>query len=73
MTKTRRRFKQTTSLQDRLAKFQKDIHARALQLPGGPKKRELLQKASNAEIAADIDQRRTTPELAIGRLLARAN
>jgi len=74
MTKKRRRFKQTTPLQDRLALYSQDIRERAAALPDGVERQVLLQRASRADIAADIDQWRMgagLPPQGLKRSLAR--
>jgi len=43
------RTKQTTSLEDRLAAFVRNVRERALQLPPGPERKERLKKAERAE------------------------
>lgn len=45
----RNHFKQTTSLEDRLAAFAKEAREQALQLPPGPERDALLKKAVRAE------------------------
>ena len=49
---SRRRFKQTRSLKDRLALFAKDAREKASSLPPGAEKDELLRKAGQAETTA---------------------
>ena len=41
----RRRFKQTTSLKDRLASFAEELKAKAFQLRPGPERDALLKRA----------------------------
>ncbi|WP_316397182.1 hypothetical protein [Bradyrhizobium sp. 33ap4] len=55
MTKKRNRARQTTSLQDRLAAFAKDMAQMAATMPAGVERDSLLKRARTAEIAADID------------------
>ncbi len=62
MLKRRRRFKQT-SFQDRLASFAKDMREQASRLPPGAGRNNLLKRAGNAEIAADLDKWVQSPEL----------
>jgi hypothetical protein len=45
----RNRLKQTSSLEDRLVAFAKDARERAIQLPPGRERKELLRKAERAE------------------------
>ncbi len=54
--KKRRRFKQTTSLQERLAAFAQDVRAEASGLPPSRKRDELLERARRAETAAGFDE-----------------
>ena len=42
-------FRQTTSLEDRLATFAKEVREQALQLRPGPERDALLKKAVRAE------------------------
>nr|WP_249129725.1 hypothetical protein [Bradyrhizobium japonicum] len=49
---SRRRFKQTRSLKDRLASFAKDAREKASSLPPGAEKDELLRKAGQADTTA---------------------
>lgn len=51
----RRRFKQTETLQDRLAKFAKDVREKAERLPPGDERSALLKRARNADTAAYIN------------------
>ena len=51
----RRRFKQTTSLKERLAAWAKQVHEQAEALPPGPERDDLLKKAHQADTAAHID------------------
>jgi hypothetical protein len=52
---TRHRFKQTSSLHDRLASFAKEMRDKASLMPPSPEKDHLLKKASRADMASDID------------------
>ena len=52
---TRRRFKQTTSLPDRLALWVKELRAKADALPPGPERDALIRKARQAETASHLD------------------
>lgn len=52
----RRRFRQTESLQERLAAFAKDALNQASTLPDGIERDELLEKARRADVAAHIDE-----------------
>jgi hypothetical protein len=51
----RRRFKQQITLQDRLAVWAKKVRGEAAALRPGPEKDALLQKASQADVAAHFD------------------
>ncbi len=55
MVKRRRRFKQTTSLQERLIAFAKEAREQASNLPAGSEKLDLLKKARQADTAARLD------------------
>jgi hypothetical protein len=59
----RRRFKQTTSLQDRLASFAQEARKQAARLPPGSEKQDLLRRARQAETAARLDSWITSPGL----------
>ena len=61
MKKRRMRFKQTVSLQERLAAFAREIRDQASRLPPGSERDELLRKAKLADTAASIDRWRSTP------------
>jgi hypothetical protein len=51
----RRRFKQTASLADRLARFAKEAGEKAASLPPGPARDELLKKVRQAETATRLE------------------
>ena len=51
----RRRFKQTLSLQDRLAAWADEIRKQAASLPSGPERDALLKKAGQADVASHLD------------------
>jgi hypothetical protein len=59
----RRRFRQTTSLQDRLEAWSKEMRERAERLPAGPERDELLRKLSQAHTAAQLDDWANSPGL----------
>jgi hypothetical protein len=59
----RRRFRQQTSLQDRLATFAKLARERASLLQPGAERDELLRKARQADTAAHLDERTNSPGL----------
>ena len=52
----RRRFKQTTSLKDRLTAFANEVREQAEQLAPGLERDEIMKKARQADIAAHIDE-----------------
>ena len=54
--KKRRRFKQTTTLKERLMAFAEDVREQASGLPPGPEREDLLKRASRADTAAHIDE-----------------
>ena len=60
---TRRRFKQTESLQDRLATFARNARDEASALPSGAERDDLLKRARRADTAAHIDQWANSPGL----------
>ena len=51
----RRRFKQITTLEDRLAAWAKGILNQAEKLPPGPEREALLRKTSQAETASHLN------------------
>jgi hypothetical protein len=59
----RRRFKQTTSLQDRLSAWVKTLRAEADQLPPSEEKAELLKKIHQADAAAKMEAWANSREL----------
>jgi hypothetical protein len=59
----RRRFKQTDSLQVRLAAFAQDARDEAAKLPPGIERDEMLRKASHADTAAHLDEWANSPGL----------
>jgi hypothetical protein len=56
-----RRFKQTTTLQERLAREAEQARARATSMPSGKERDALLRKARQAETASRIDQWLSSP------------
>ena len=56
MTKKRRRFKQTDSLEARLQHFAQDMRRQAEKLPDDKERKALLEKASNADQAIDLER-----------------
>jgi hypothetical protein len=59
----RRRFNQTTSLRDRLAAFAEEVREKASSLKPGPERDALLQRASQADTAARLDEWVSSPGL----------
>lgn len=55
MAKTRRRFKQQLTLQDRLAFWSKQVVTTANALPPGLERDALIKKARQADVAAHLD------------------
>jgi hypothetical protein len=58
-----RRFKQTTTLQERLAREAELARSQATSMPMGKERDELLRKARQAEIALHIDAWLSSPGL----------
>jgi hypothetical protein len=52
---TRRRFKQESTLQDRLASFAREARQKASLLPPGAEQEALLDKARQADAALRLD------------------
>jgi len=63
MTKTRRRFKQQLTLQDRLAAWSKEVLEQAKKLPPGIERDALIKKARQAEVAVHLDEWAHSPGL----------
>jgi hypothetical protein len=59
----RHRFRQTVSLQDRLAAFAKDARDTAASLPAGAEKNDLLKRAHQADTALHIEEWASSPGL----------
>jgi hypothetical protein len=64
MSKRRLRVKQTMSLQKRLLTFAGYARDAAEDLPLGPRKQQMLEKAREAETTANLDQWISSPGLA---------
>jgi hypothetical protein len=60
---TRRRFKQITSLKDRLNQEAESLRKQAQEMPAGVRRDELLRKARQAELAARVDDWLASPGL----------
>jgi hypothetical protein len=63
MTKTRRRFKQDTTLRTRVSRFASDIRHEAEKLPAGQARDELMKKLRSADTALRIDAWASSDEL----------
>ena len=61
--KHRRRFKQTTTLEDRLAQEAERLREEAKKLPHGPEREILLRKARQAETGSHMSEWLRSPEL----------
>lgn len=59
----RRRFKQTTTLEERLADEAKRLRAQARQLPPGPQREGLLRRARQDEAASHMSEWLSSPGL----------
>jgi hypothetical protein len=59
----RRRFKQTLTLEERLAKEAQRLREEAKKLPPGPEQADLLRKARDDEIVAQMAGWITSPGL----------
>ncbi|MDR6305644.1 hypothetical protein GGQ85_003368 [Nitrobacter vulgaris] len=59
----RRRFRQITSLQDRLAEFAEGERAKSESMPDSAERYEHLKKIRQAETAANIEAWANAPEL----------
>ena len=57
------RFKQTISLQDRLAAFARESREKAARLPRGFARDDVLKKARQADIASRLDDWADSPGL----------
>ncbi|TYL89116.1 hypothetical protein FXB40_36590 [Bradyrhizobium rifense] len=55
----RRRFKQTTSLQERIAEFSEKVRKQADAAPDGREKEELLKRLRCADTAANLERQLT--------------
>jgi hypothetical protein len=64
MSKRRLRVKQTTSLQKRLLTFAGYAREAAEDLPSGPRKKRMLEKAREAEATVDLYRWISSPGLA---------
>jgi hypothetical protein len=61
--KHRRRFKQTTTLEDRLAQEAERLREEAKKLPHGPEREILLRKARQAETGSHMSEWLRSPGL----------
>lgn len=62
MVKKRKRFKQATSLEERLAKFSETLHDQVKTLPGGSDQAELSRKILQTDAARRINALLNTRE-----------
>lgn len=60
---TRRRFKQTDSLLERLSQFTANLRREAASVPDGPEREKLLKRIRQAETASEIEGWANSPEL----------
>jgi hypothetical protein len=63
MTSQRRRFKQVTTLQDRIVEWAREIRTQAATLPPGRDRDELLKKVRQAEAAMHLEDWASSPGL----------
>ncbi|MHC2335844.1 hypothetical protein [Bradyrhizobium sp. USDA 4454] len=61
MKKKRNRFKQTTSLQERLGSFAKQAREKARRTPPGKEREDFLRRARSAYTAAHIEKWLSSP------------
>ena len=61
MNKRRRRFKQTTSLHERLIAFAHEAREKASGLPAGHERQDLLKKAGQADTAVRLEEWISSP------------
>ncbi|HEV2153152.1 hypothetical protein [Bradyrhizobium sp.] len=61
--KHRRRFKQQTTLQDRVAAWAKEVQEQAAKLPPGPERDALLKKLRQVDVASHLDDWMRSPGL----------
>jgi hypothetical protein len=59
----RRRFKQDLTFKDRLTAWANEARVRAKKLPPGPERDAMIKKASQAEVAAHLDDWANSPGL----------
>jgi hypothetical protein len=59
----RRRFKQTASLQDRLAAFAADMEEKATNAQPGLERDKLIKRARQTEVASRLDEWASSPGL----------
>jgi len=59
----RRRFKQTTPLKERLTAWANRVREQAKKLPPGPERDTQLKRASQADVAAHLDEWANSPGL----------
>ena len=59
----RRRFKQTVTLEERLSAFAKEARERAMELPPGFERDDLLRRARQANTAMNVQEWVSSPGL----------
>ena len=59
----RRRFKQTVTLEERLSAFAKEARERAMKLPPGFERDDLLRRARQADTAMHVQEWVSSPGL----------
>jgi len=67
----RRRFRQSTSLKERLESFAQDMRKKASVMPPGPKREALIKRADQAGLAIELENWVNSPELQPPRSVAR--
>lgn len=63
MSQHRRRFKQTQSLEERLAEEARRLFAEARRLPPGPERNDALRRARQAQTASHMSEWLRSPGL----------
>jgi len=60
---SRRRFKQSESLRDRLKAFAADLHEKAIKVAPGPERDSLIKRARQADTALHLEEWANSPGL----------
>jgi hypothetical protein len=63
MTATRRRFKQTGTLQERVIEWARKLRAEAITMPSGAERDVLLKKVRQVETAMHLEEWANSPGL----------